>query len=300
MFHQVIVGVDGFDGGRDATALARALGARRIVLVDAYPIDLTAQRRPVRAFEEALNDDAMRRVEAARVEAGVEAELRVIADPSPARALQQEAEARGADLLVVGSCHRTAVGRVLLGDVSRGVLHGAPCPVAVAPHRFRASGARIARVAVGFDGSSEAREALRLAAQARDALGAQLLVVGVIGSTAVNEPSPILVDWSAIQDAQREDAENGLREAVAEVGGAAETRTLTGNPARVLSELSTEVDLVVVGSRGWGALKRVELGSTSDRLAHHASCPVIVVPRPAVEAAAREGDKMEAVAGPGS
>jgi nucleotide-binding universal stress UspA family protein len=48
-----------------------------------------------------------------------------------------------------------------------------------------------------------------------------------------------------------------------------------------LEHLSDRVDLLVVGSRGFGAARRVVLGSTSDALLHHARCPVFVVPRAA-------------------
>ena len=52
-----------------------------------------------------------------------------------------------------------------------------------------------------------------------------------------------------------------------------------GYPPDELEGLSEEVDLLVVGSRGWGPVRRVVLGSTSDRLVHRAACPVVVVPR---------------------
>lgn len=51
-----------------------------------------------------------------------------------------------------------------------------------------------------------------------------------------------------------------------------------GSPARHLIELSDDADLVVVGTRGRGGLRSAVLGSTSQQLAHHAPCPVVVVP----------------------
>jgi nucleotide-binding universal stress UspA family protein len=53
-----------------------------------------------------------------------------------------------------------------------------------------------------------------------------------------------------------------------------------------MDALSRDVDLIVTGSRGWGPIRRVALGSLSDRLIHHASCPVLVVPRTAISAGA--------------
>ena len=51
--------------------------------------------------------------------------------------------------------------------------------------------------------------------------------------------------------------------------------------AELLPTAAETLDLLVVGSRGWGPWSRVAIGSTSDWLMHHAACPLIVVPRPA-------------------
>jgi nucleotide-binding universal stress UspA family protein len=55
---------------------------------------------------------------------------------------------------------------------------------------------------------------------------------------------------------------------------------LRGRPADRLLELCADVDLLVIGSRRWGAVARLMLGSTGEALMHDASCPVLVVPRP--------------------
>jgi nucleotide-binding universal stress UspA family protein len=61
----------------------------------------------------------------------------------------------------------------------------------------------------------------------------------------------------------------------------AEGRRLDGSPAREIAEACREgVDLLVTGSRGYGPMTRVLLGSVSRRLVDEAPCPVLVVPRP--------------------
>jgi nucleotide-binding universal stress UspA family protein len=52
-----------------------------------------------------------------------------------------------------------------------------------------------------------------------------------------------------------------------------------GDPADVLADLSRELGLLVMGSRGYGPLRRVFLGSVSDALLECAACPVMIVPR---------------------
>ena len=52
-----------------------------------------------------------------------------------------------------------------------------------------------------------------------------------------------------------------------------------GRPADALLDLCADVDLLVVGSRRWGPVARVLLGSTGESLAYHATCPILIVPR---------------------
>ena len=54
---------------------------------------------------------------------------------------------------------------------------------------------------------------------------------------------------------------------------------VVGDALERLVALSQRVDLVVVGSRGWGPVRRILLGSTSARLVREAACPVLVLPR---------------------
>jgi nucleotide-binding universal stress UspA family protein len=59
----------------------------------------------------------------------------------------------------------------------------------------------------------------------------------------------------------------------------AEPVSLDGDPEAVLAEQTKSVDLMIVGSRGYGPHRAVLLGSVSGRLVRDAACPVIVLPR---------------------
>jgi len=281
MFDHVIVGIDGRDGGRDAAALARALRPRRMTLAHVYTLD-AAPPFLTTDFLSIAQREAERTVETAREELGLaDAETIALGDRSPARALHRLADEREADLLVVGSAHRGPVARVLLGDVGRAVLADAPCAVAVAPHGYREGEPPLRRIAVGYDDEPEARAALEVARAAADDLDAALTLVAVwdIPATAIPEAAYLIGDpqlAEALSDAARTRLDEGLRRAGERAHGVLER----GQPGRVLEALSEQQDLLVVGSRGWGPVRRVMLGSTSDRLVHHAACPVIVVPRP--------------------
>jgi nucleotide-binding universal stress UspA family protein len=58
-----------------------------------------------------------------------------------------------------------------------------------------------------------------------------------------------------------------------------EPLVVDGDPADVLTEQAAELGMLVVGSRGYGPLRRVLLGSVSDALLERTACPVMIVPR---------------------
>jgi nucleotide-binding universal stress UspA family protein len=75
-------------------------------------------------------------------------------------------------------------------------------------------------------------------------------------------------------------AETELRSVVAALDGVpADTDTFVGDPADVLISVSEHLDLLVLGSRAYGPLRAVLLGSVSRRVLRGAHCPVIVLPR---------------------
>lgn len=279
MFSRIVVGIDGTPAGEDAVAFARSLSGpdTTLVLVNAFPYEQHASRASVGGFEELLREQSVEMLAKAAGDSG--AERRAIADVSPGRALQRVAESEHADLIVVGSCRYGTVTRVLLGDVSRAVLHGATCAVAVVPRDWRESPQRITRIGVGFTRTPEARAALELAAEMAREHNCTLRVRTSVSVPVSFAPAyAYTYDWDAIEAEHRTMAQQDLDEAVAGLTMPVVTETTTGSPAGDLAELSEKVDLLVVGSRGWGTAHRVVLGSTSDRVTHHAACPVLVVP----------------------
>ncbi len=190
----------------------------------------------------------------------------------PGRALLDGAE--GASLLVVGARGMGGFRGLLLGSVSRQVLHGATCPVAVVRDgAARPDGA----IVVGVDGSAPSRRALQWAASHARRSRRRLVVVHawyLPASATFFGPWP---DAGLLES----DAERLLADELAAVdtaGLAVERRTLADRPAGALVEASSLAALVVVGSRGHGQLAATVLGSVSDQVSHHATSPVVVVP----------------------
>lgn len=131
-FKNVLVGVDGTSTGRDAIALAETLRhpAGRITLAHVVPVEVAGYRN---FYSTPAGKNARAILAHERAAAGVTAELGGMFAPSVGSGLHQLAEDYDADLIVLGSCRRSAVGRLLRGDDTQGSLSGATGAVAVAP-----------------------------------------------------------------------------------------------------------------------------------------------------------------------
>ncbi|MGW1893194.1 universal stress protein [Streptomyces sp. NPDC002004] len=149
--------------------------------------------------------------------------------------------------------------------------------------------ASVPRVVVGVDGSPSSHAALRWAVRYAGQTG------GTVEAVAAFE-LPASYGWSAPAvdaDFDEESATLALTEELQQVlgsDGSARVRTyvVRGNPAEVLINFSEGAEAVVVGSRGRGGFARALLGSVSQHVAQHASCPVVIV-RPGVQAATGQG-----------
>jgi nucleotide-binding universal stress UspA family protein len=283
---KIIVGVDGSDRSDEALALASSLARRtaaEIVLVRAYPFDDESGHLGDSSRRHHLREDAQQTLDRLRAhtDIGLQVTSRTIADPSPSRALHTLAEREHAALVVIGSSHRGAVGRVFAGTTAERLLHGSPCAVAVAP-RGLARGKSISRITVGWDRSAEAGAALAAAISIARAVGAELRIVEILDIQWAGTPAIIPgsgAELAAHQPAAR--ARASLDEVVAGVPAdvRAETAVVLGNPVGDLVRQSEGADLLVLGSRGYGPRRAVLLGGVSGRVVRKATCPVIVVPR---------------------
>ena len=275
-----LAGFDGRDGGRDALELTRVLAAALAADVLAVTV-IPYGPLPIPAVQ--LRDGEIPEVEALLAEArerlrGLEVETRAFGGGTPAGVLTMLAEAEKSDMIVVGSPHRGAIGRALIGSTADSLLPGAPCAVVVAPRGYAAeSHDAIRLIAVAYDGSAEAKAALRRAEAIALATNAKLRIMVVV-APAVASP-----EMRGYVPPEPPNPEEIAKEAIRSLDPklSVESDLLEGSPGRVLAEAcADDVDLAVAGSHGYGPLMRVLLGSVSRRLLHEAPCPVLVVPRP--------------------
>jgi nucleotide-binding universal stress UspA family protein len=268
VFSNVLVGVDGRQGGRDAIALARELAAprARMTLAHVDPIE--------RNGDADGNGDSRRMLIDERARTGVDARLLAVHGSTVTDVLHQLSSRRHYDLLVVGACHHGAIGRFVAGDHTVQSLKDARCAVAIAPlGQGPVSG--ISRVGVGWDGSPEAAQALRAAQAISARTGATVEPLVVLPVQSLPYGQPIRHRWADV-------AEQLTAEDLARLGGGIDGfdgQVRYGSPGEQLAHFSEDVDLLIVGSRNAGAVGRLFTGSTSSYLARHAHCPLLVFPR---------------------
>jgi nucleotide-binding universal stress UspA family protein len=196
---------------------------------------------------------------------------------SVAHGLRDEAVARGADLIVLGSSGRGLIGRTFAGDDVTSTLRCAPCAVAVAPRGYAAADKAIEHIGVGYDGSEQAQLAIDAARSLAERSGARLHALG-IATPPQGLTTPIGVSAVAELEAKRDQIED----CIAELGPEITDRAVVDGVAhQELSELSERVDLLVIGtSRRHGRVSRALLGSTSEAVSREAACALLVVKAP--------------------
>lgn len=280
---RLLVGFDGSDGGRDALELARVLTSEAegsiVVAMVLFGGPLPLELARLEKHEAGEADSLLE--EARGVLSGIEVETRSYGGGSPAAILTQlaEDEEEGFDAIVVGSPHRGAIGRVVLGSVARSLLNGAPVDVAVAPAGYaQAPHERLREIAVGYDGSPESKLALQRAESLAKRTNAKLELVTVVVPPVA---TPVMVPGAYAPQSPPEPDEvigGGIDSVDASL--AAEPIRRDGDPAAQLLAVCEEgVDLLVLGSRGYGPVFRVLVGSVSREVIRKAPCPILSVRR---------------------
>jgi nucleotide-binding universal stress UspA family protein len=285
MYRRIVVGYDGSERAKDALALAAQLRARDGVVIAGCVYPATGPGRG-KQLEPALAEVAGETLAEARKQFDAEwLSLRPVLGHSPAHGLHVLSEDAEADLVVVGSSHRGDVGRVLAGSTGERLLNSSPCPVAVAPKGFASDAGTPRMIGVPFDGSQEANTALREGAALASEFDATLKLVTVVPPLEVFTDDaryhPHQAD-AEIEHYRREEFRRMLEDAAEPLPDElrAATVLLEGQAAaELVDEVGKGIDLLVMGSRNYGPIRRVMVGSTAIAVMRRSPCPVIVIPR---------------------
>jgi nucleotide-binding universal stress UspA family protein len=291
MFSDLIIGFDGSASARDALAFARRLA----LATGAHPTVLYV--RPYTALSAKITVGARDLTWSAEVECVLDearalmadvtgATFAGVAETSVARALHRAAEDTDAALIVLGATHRSRIGRVVPGPTANAVIHAAPCAVAIAPAGYadRAVHRPFGLIVAALDGGDETERVARIAGRIARRADAALRLVTVVRYTS-GQYAGRLGYGPRMIDAMRDASTDTLDRATAAAGPDldVERRVAEGVVADEVTRESDGADLLVIGSRAYGPLRRLALESQTGRILHAATSPVLVVPRRAAE-----------------
>ena len=141
-----------------------------------------------------------------------------------------------------------------------------------------------ATIVVGVDGSEESKQALRWALGEARLRGARVVALRawIYPALAAGGLIPVTTDLveQLTQNETKELAATVEEVAAGETDVQVDQVVVEDAPARALVAASQDADLLVVGTRGHGGFTGLVLGSVSQQCAHHAPCPVVIVPPP--------------------
>jgi nucleotide-binding universal stress UspA family protein len=276
VFKNVLIGIDAKQNGRDAVALATRLldAGGKLTFAHVRCGELPGFDAPDPALLAAERDEMEKLLHSERVATGVDADAVALFAPTPGRGLHERAEEQGADLIVVGSCSRGLLGRAMLGDDTREALNGTPCAVAVSARGYASNPAPIERIGVGYDGSPESTAALATAKELARETGGEVTALQVVTIPPVMYTGLVPSAVGESVDVMLEEATGRLRQ-MPDING----RAVYGVPGEELAAFGDELDLLVVGSRNFGPLRRRIVGSTCNYLERHARCSLLTLPR---------------------
>jgi nucleotide-binding universal stress UspA family protein len=255
MFTTIVVGHDGTPAADRALRLAELLGGEDARLIVARVARAADAAHAANELVTLVGDRCF--------------EICVRTGRSVEHALSELALEEEAELIVVGSDRRRGDHRAHSVRALR-LLNGAPCAVAIAPADGEPG---LHHIGVAYDGSAEAELALEAAYDLASRSGAAVSIYLAVLPDVTDDLTSLLEhrEAYALLDAAADRAPEGVNP---------ETVVVTGYASAALAgRASGIVDLVVVGSRRQGPLRRVLLGSTSRELTLEVDCAVLVTPR---------------------
>ncbi|WP_209373960.1 universal stress protein [Brevibacterium renqingii] len=227
------------------------------------------------------------------VPSDIEADYLVRGAGSSRRGLLEVSESVGAHRLVVGPAADGRYGRIALGSVSNGLLHSAELPVALAPAGYRAeAGAKLQRISAAYSGSSTSAGLIVGAAMVSAESDVPFRIVSFAprprvlsaASIGLNAESHVVDEWAEVVREHTDKILCSIDQLDIRPG---ETDVAVGTGPDWSAALNAvewkHPEVMMLGSSGLGALKRVSLGSHAMRILQNSPVPVVVVPRRAKE-----------------
>lgn len=257
---RALVATDGEEHSlRAERLLTRVAGEDRVEAtvfsVTVYDIDPddpeTSSVDRARARTKRIAEEAGARLEAAGFSTTVE-----LAEGDPGAEIVRKVDGGAYDLIVIGAGRRSWT-ESLLGSTTSYLLRSAPCSILVVNDFVERESPL--RVIVATDGSEDAENSAVMFARFADPASFELTVVSVVQDDAEAAQGYV----------------NSLVSTLAQRGLVAADEVHEGSPAGTIVDLAQDRDLVVMGSRGRGAVQRALLGSVSDHVARNVRATLV-------------------------
>lgn len=203
----------------------------------------------------------------------------IICEGDPPDTIVEIAENKKADLIAIGTHGRKGIKKLLMGSVTSGVLAHSPCDVLVVKKSCPASRGAYGSILVPFDGSEFGKKALSQACRIAEIEGSNVTVLYVVPRY---EEMVEFYMTSSIKNSLTKEAEKIT-------GVAADLALKKGVHAKLLidyGDIGSRIaetasreknDLIIMGTRGWGSINKVVIGSSTERTIMYANCPILVV-----------------------
>ncbi|MDH5209938.1 MAG: universal stress protein, partial [Burkholderiaceae bacterium] len=208
---------------------------------------------------------------------------------NPAAEISAAAARSKADLIVMGSHGRSALKGLLVGSVTNAVLAQTRTPILLLRAREKPPADSL-KLGIAIDGSKFGREAVRFVLRHRDLFGAKpnITLIHVVADFAgalmpdmagIALPAYSEEDIRAMQKRAFDAALGPVRKLFAKAGLAADEVCLAGNAGDEIAAFAKKkkLDLVVMGSHGYGAFKAAVMGSVATRVAATSDVPLLLV-----------------------
>jgi nucleotide-binding universal stress UspA family protein len=303
MISTALVPLDGSPEAAQAVSYARTLlpAGGRLILLHVLPdSDLLLSR--LLGLLQAVPDDkdgecaiarALLEQEITKANDGQLAWQPEVVRGEPATEILRAVSRLRADVIVLTTHGRGALGRAIFGSVADRVARTAPVPVLLVrpvPEQPHQGAATIRRLVLPLDGSPLAEQALPVATELAERLQVPGHLVRVVNVAALLAPATGLAapDWSPevyddVVGTARTEAADYLTAIAARLTGAGVETTsavLDGSPFASIAAATSADDLVIMSSHGRGGALRWLLGSVAEKLVREAPVPVLLVPAP--------------------
>ena len=271
---------------RLALKMARSLGADlhllhvRVILED--PLMAEEKHLQIERLMSSVDDatrEAFDRDHLDRPDVSVHTHL--VRSTSAAEAITETAAELGCDLIVMGTHGRRGIKHLLLGSVAENVVRCVGVPVLTVRPMIDVSDFGPNHILVTHDFSDRSTEAVRIAGAWADALGAELSLLHVVEPVVYPDYYAINMASSDTMTRLRDRAVVALDRAADEILGArpVNTTVLIGRAAEtiIVEAEASEIDLVVMGTRGLSGLEQLVLGSVAEAVLRRCPVPLLTV-----------------------